>query len=109
MRYILIFWAIPMGFIWSWYFLSANDLSFGIMYLSRPFHDLVFNIYGSILGIDPASIPPLLARACVVDTFLIMGILAFRRRKEIKEWWQTRNVQPVAASADNLDNLSSAP
>jgi Family of unknown function (DUF6105) len=86
MRYILMFWALPMGFFWGWYFLSLNDLSFGFQFFSRRMHDIVFHIYGSILGIDPAAIPAMVARACVFDTFLIFGILAFRRRAAIRSW-----------------------
>ena len=110
MRYILIFWAAPMSFLWGWYFLSVNDISFGTLFLSRDLHNLVFSIYGEILGVDPAAIPAMLAKACVVDTLLIAAIYGFRRRKDIKAWWQARNTaQPVAVPADNMDNLSSAP
>ena len=86
MRYVLLFWALPMGIFWGWYFLSLNDMSFGIQFFSRRMHDLVFHIYGSILGIDPETIPAMVARACIFDTFLIFGILAFRRRASIIAW-----------------------
>jgi hypothetical protein len=86
MRYILIFWGAPMGFFWGWYFLSLNDFSGGTGFFSRKIHDLVFTIYGNVLGMDPAVLPGLVARACVFDTFLIFGILAFRRRKKIMEY-----------------------
>jgi Family of unknown function (DUF6105) len=89
MRYILIFWGAPMSFFWGWYFLSLNDFSEGSGFFSRQMHDLVFNIYGHFLGMDPAVIPGLVARACVFDTFLIFGILAFRRRKKIMEYMRT--------------------
>jgi Family of unknown function (DUF6105) len=95
MRYILIFWALPMGFIWGWYFLSLNDISMGTHFFSRDLHDLVFAIYGNILGVDPASIPALLARTCLMDTALIFSILAFRKRKAIKAWIDARR-QPVS-------------
>lgn len=88
MRWILIFWGLPMGFLWSWYFLSLND--FGFVFYSREVHDLTFSLYGNILGIDPAAIPPLVARACVVDTALIFAIFAFRRRRDIRAWWAAR-------------------
>jgi Family of unknown function (DUF6105) len=86
MRYILIFWAVPLGLLWGWYFASLNDLGGGSGIFSYAGHQLVFNIYGQILGIDPATIPGLVARACIFDTFLIFGILAFRRRKQIIEY-----------------------
>lgn len=83
MRYILIFWAAPMSFIWGWYFLSLNDFGNGAGFFSLQAHHMVFTIYGNILGMDPASIPPLVARACVFDTLLIMAIFAFRKRRQI--------------------------
>ena len=86
MRYVLIFWAVPMSLFWSWYFLSYNDINFGLLFFSRLLHDHVFEIYGQVLGIDAATIPPLVARACVVDTVLIFAFLAFRRRRAIAAW-----------------------
>lgn len=109
MRYVLLFWALPMSFIWGWYFMSLNDVNLGSVYLSNEFHQLVFNIYGQVLGIDPTSIPALLARACIFDTFLIFGIIAFRRRASIRDWWNNRGQQQSKTQDDNLPNLSSAP
>lgn len=88
MRYLLIFWALPMGFFWGWYFLSLNDLNFGTLFLSRQVHDFAFQIYGQILGLDPASIPAMVAKACIFDTLLIFAILAFRRRAAIYRRFQ---------------------
>lgn len=108
MRYILIFWAAPLGFFWSWYFLSFHDVGLGTTFFTRQTHDLVFAIYSHILGLDRDTIVTMVAKACVFDTFIIFGILAFRRRKEIKAWWDNRRaVQPVAAADDNLANVSS--
>lgn len=90
MRYILVFWGAPLGLFWGWYFLSLNDVNFGTLFLSRRAHELVFEIYGRILGIDPEIIPPLVAKACVLDTLLIVGILGFRRRRAIADWWRER-------------------
>lgn len=84
MRYILIFWALPLGGFWIWYFLSRQDV--GYVMLSREVHDLVFELYGSILGIEPSALPPLVARACVIDTLIIFAILAYRRRRAIRGW-----------------------
>jgi Family of unknown function (DUF6105) len=109
MRYILIFWAIPMSFFWGWYYLSLNDIHMGTSFFSNQMHQLVFHIYGQVLGIDPSTIPALVARACIFDTALIFGILAFRRRKEIWSWWQSRKVQKVEVPERNLPNLSNAP
>lgn len=90
MRYILLFWALPMGLFWGWFGLSYHDISFGLPFLTRQVHDFAFAFYGNILHIDPQTIPPLVARACIVDTGLIFAILAFRRRREILAWWRER-------------------
>ena len=100
MRYILLFWALPMSLFWGWYLLSLNDLSFGYLFLSRTVHDFTFEIYGKILGIDPQLIPGLIARACVVDTLLIAALFAYRRRAAIRAWWRTRRAAEVAVCAD---------
>lgn len=102
MRYILIFWALPMGLFWGWYFLSYNDINFGLLFFSRRIHDLVFQIYGNILGLDPESLPPLVARACVVDTAIIFAIFGFRRRRGILAWardLRARYAGPIAAGS----------
>jgi len=88
MRYILIFWGVPMGLFWGWYYLSYHDINFGMLFFSRQIHDFAFAFYGDLIGIDPQTIPPLVIRACIVDTALIFGIFAFRRRREIAAWWQ---------------------
>lgn len=88
MRYMLILWALPLALFWGWFFLSFNDMHFGYVILTRDVHDIVFGLYGQILGIDPSTIPPLVAKACVVDTLIISAIWAFRRRREIMQWWR---------------------
>ncbi|WP_306117906.1 MULTISPECIES: DUF6105 family protein [unclassified Roseitalea] len=97
MRYVFWFWFVPMGFLWGWYWLSLNDISLGLTFFSRSTHDLVFAIYGQILGMEKEVIVRLLIKACIVDTFLIMGILAFRRRKAIARWWAVRREPGEAA------------
>lgn len=87
MRYVLILWGLPMSLFWGWYALSYHDINFGYLILSRKLHDLVFRIYGNTLGIDPEVIPAMVAKACIIDTALIFGILAFRRRRQIAAWW----------------------
>lgn len=109
MRYVLGFWALPMGFFWGWYYLSLNDINFGTSFLSKQMHELVFNVYGQVLGIDPLTIPPLVMRACIFDTFIIFGILAFRRRKDITNWWTNRKAPKGENQATNLPSLSNAP
>ncbi|MBA8902893.1 DUF6105 family protein [Phyllobacterium sp. P30BS-XVII] len=98
MRSFLIFWAGPLSFLWGWYFLSYYDLSMGMYFFSREMHDLVFTIYGNILGIAPDSIPPLVARACIVDTGLVLCLIAFRRRKQIIAWVKVFRSNRAAAA-----------
>lgn len=86
MRYLFALWAAPLVLFWGWFFLSLNDINFGYIMLSRQLHDLVFQLYGQMLGIDPAIIPGMVAKACVFDSLLLMAIWAFRRRRTIAGW-----------------------
>lgn len=111
MKWFLILWAAPIALLGSWYGLSYYDVSFGIFMLTRDAHDLVFRIYGHVLGIPPESIPPLVARAIVVDSLFVFAIIAFRRRKRIAAWWRARRQSSSEATADlpSAESLSSAP
>jgi hypothetical protein len=62
-------------------------MNFGFLFLSRAVHDYAFGFYGNILGIDPATIGPLVMRACIIDSALIFSIYGFRKRREIAAWW----------------------
>jgi hypothetical protein len=90
MRWVFAAWVLPMGIFWGWYFLSLNDMNFGYVMLTRDVHDLLFQLYGQALGVEPATIPPLVAKACILDTALILGIWAFKRRQAIAAWFRTR-------------------
>lgn len=90
MRYIFYFWFLPMSLFWAWFGFSYYDMTFGTLFFSRDMHELVFAIYGSVLKLDYDTVVKLLVRACIVDTVLIFGIFAFRRRAQIKAWWQDR-------------------
>ncbi|BCG94804.1 DUF6105 family protein [Mesorhizobium sp. 131-2-1] len=90
MRTLFALWAAPLLLFWGWFFLSLNDMNFGYVMLSRPLHDLVFQLYGEMLGIDPALIPGMVAKACVFDGFLLMALWAFRRRRNIAAWVSNR-------------------
>lgn len=83
MKYLIAIWASPLVLFWGWYFLSLNDINFGYVMLTRQVHDLVFQLYGDMLGIDPATIPGLVAEACVFDSFVVVAIWAFRRRRQL--------------------------
>jgi hypothetical protein len=108
MKWILIFWALPLAILGTWYGLSYNDINFGYLILSRQMNDFVFQLYGQILGIDPEIIPGLVLRAVILDSLLLFGILAFRRRKQIAAWWASRQKRSSESLAID-DNLSSAP
>lgn len=105
MKYIFYFWFLPMSMFWSWFGLSYYDINFGTQFFSRVMHDLIFSIYGSFLNIEPDVVVYLLVRACIFDTFLIFGIFAFRKRKQIKAWWQIRQ----AGSTNKIDHSVTEP
>ncbi|KQS63383.1 hypothetical protein ASG39_16000 [Rhizobium sp. Leaf371] len=111
MKWLLILWGGPVLFLTSWYTLSYNDINFGIFMLSREANDLVFQIYGNVLGIDPKSIPPLVARAMIFDSFIVFGLVALRKRKAILAWYRNRRAQSSAEAAARASDvsLSSAP
>jgi len=88
MRMILILWSIPLIFFWGWYGLSAHDIHFGSFFLSRPFHDHMFVIYGNMLGVPSSVVPGMIAGTFAFDTLILIAIAAYRWRKS---WYpQTR-------------------
>jgi hypothetical protein len=109
MKSVLIFWGGPVLFIAGWYWLSYYNLSFGMFFFSRQLHDLVFQIYGKILGMPPADIPPLVARAIGIDSVLVFSLLAFRRRAKIAAWWRRRQASRSSAARASDESLSKAP
>jgi hypothetical protein len=88
LRYLLAMWAAPLVLFWGWFFLSYYDINFGYVMLSRQLHDLVFELYGEMLGIDPKIIPGMIAKACVLDGLIVLAIWAFRRRRTIAGWFR---------------------
>ena len=109
MRWLLGFWGFPVIFLGGWYGLSYYDMNFGIFMLSREANDMVFRIYGEILGVPPEVIPPLVARAIVLDSFIVFGIYLFGRRKQIIAWWRGPQSAGSAPDLASNDNLSKAP
>ncbi|MBB4142444.1 DUF6105 family protein [Rhizobium rhizoryzae] len=109
MKWFLILWAGPVAFLGAWYWLSYYNISFGFFMLTRDTHDLVFQIYGQILGIDPALLPMLVVRAVAVDSLIVLAILAFRRRKQIHAWWIRRYASSSDAALSKDTSLSKAP
>ncbi|CAN7265589.1 DUF6105 family protein [Neorhizobium sp. LjRoot104] len=108
MKWLLILWAGPVLLLSSWYGLSYYDMSFGFFMLTRQTHDLVFQIYGNILGIPPETIPPLVARAIAFDSLVVFAIIAFRKRREIAAWWRKRQLTK-SVSLPSDESLSRAP
>ncbi|MEM8540610.1 MAG: DUF6105 family protein [Pseudomonadota bacterium] len=90
MKYLFWLWLVPMSLFWGWFGLSYYDMNFGLTMLSRDVHNMVFGIYAHLLGVSYETIVSGFIKACIFDTFLIGGIIAFRRRKQIKAWWQAR-------------------
>lgn len=108
MKWFFILWAGPVLLLGSWYGLSYYDMSFGFFMLTRETHDLVFQIYGNVLGIPPETIPPLVARAIMVDSLIVFAIIGFRKRKEIAAWWRARQTSADASLA-SMESRSKAP
>mgnify|MGYP001072076847 CR=1 FL=1 len=110
MRYVFALWAAPLLLFWGWFFVSFNDMNFGYVMLSRQFHDLLFQVYGNILGLDPAIIPGMVAKACIVDTLLLVAFWAFRRRKLIWAWIKAKRdgVEPSAPGAQLAEPVENA-
>jgi hypothetical protein len=82
--------------------------------LTRQAHDLVFAVYGHVLGLPPETIPPLVARAIAFDSLVVFAIIAFRKRREIRAWYGKRfpagqPAESAIASFAKDANLSSAP
>jgi hypothetical protein len=90
MRWVFAVWAFPMIVIWGWFSLSYYDINFGYIMLSRQVHELVFEIYGNQLGVDPKLVPWLVAEVCIIDTLVIVAIWAFRRRRNIAAWFRNK-------------------
>lgn len=110
MKWFLILWAGPVLLLTSWYGLSYYDMSFGVFMLTRQAHDLVFQVYGNVLGIPPETIPPLVARAMIVDSLAVFAIMALRKRRQIIGWWRRRQssrLEPLSRASE--DSLSRAP
>ena len=100
MKYVFASWAVPMIVFWGWYFLSLNDMNFGYVMLSRQVNDLFFRMYGDVLGIDPAALPPMVARTCVFDGLMLCALWAFRRRRELSIWVRANYIRYFAVDSE---------
>lgn len=109
MRYIILFWFLPMSLFWGWFGLSYYDINFGTLFFSRGMHELVFGIYASTLNVQPETVVNLLIKACIVDTILIFGIFAYRKRAQIKQWWKQRRQASTATQPEMHSQVSPDP
>lgn len=106
MKYLLIFWGIPVGLLACWYGLSFNDMHFGYIVLSREFNDVVFQIYGQILGVDPSFIRGALINVLLVDTVIIFVLFYFKPIKRLRALWVRH--QPMKQLANMWANYRDA-
>ena len=97
MRWLLWMWFAPMAFFWSWFVLASNDA--GFVFFSREVYDQTFAIYANVLRLDPEALPPLILKACIVDSALVLGIFAFIRRKRIMAWLRERQERETSLSS----------
>lgn len=108
MKVFLVLWIMPIIMLGSWYGLSYYDINFGYRILTRDLHDLVFTIYGNLLGIPPESIPMLVLKAIIFDSFLVVGFIVIkRRRKQI--WTAIRKMFGWTEDREDAMQTSNAP
>ncbi|MER0238106.1 DUF6105 family protein [Fulvimarina sp. MAC8] len=99
MRAFFLFWLLPLSAFWGWFFSARADV--GYVVFSREVFDKTFAVYEALLGLDADAIAWLIADAILLDTFIILAILAFRRRKKIVAFirgWRN----PAAAPSDRF-------
>lgn len=110
MRWLIGGWVAPVSFLLLWLGLASNDWSFGVHFFSRAMYDEVFGVYGNLLGLAPETVPPMVVRAILLDSCVVVALFAFRRRTQILNFagrtWQRYRSRLAPASTDNL---SSAP
>lgn len=106
MRILLTLWLAPIFCLLVWYGLSYNDWNMGTTIFSRQLHDLVFGLYGKILGVDPQVIPLMAAKAIAFDSLIVLAIIAYRLRKK---WWPTVSALFSPKDARALQPAAQAP
>ena len=62
--------------------------------LPRELHDLVFKVYGNIIGVPASEVPGLAAWACVTDTTILTG-----EQATAIAWERARQDQEAATAA----------
>ena len=113
MRGLLILWFTPLISFCGWYFLSLADVgqTFGGIYLSRDLNEGVFMIYGHLLGVEPDRLPAMFAAGLALDSAVLLGFIAFRRRRAIAAWWRQNrradNAPEMAQSSASTEIIRS--
>ncbi|WP_062016048.1 DUF6105 family protein [Aureimonas sp. AU4] len=110
MRWFLTLWFAPMSFLALWLGLASHDLNFGMLFFSRALYDHVFGLYAAALGVAPETLPPLVVRALILDSLIVVSVFAFRRRRAVGAWFSAVRQRNSRSSASNRTaSLSSAP
>lgn len=99
MRVILILWFFPLFVFWGWYALSVNDINMGWFFLTRQFHDHLFNIYAAILHMPRDDVPLAIAGVFAFDSVLVLGLAALRW---YKKWMPAEAAAVVDARLEML-------
>ena len=105
MRILLSAWFAPITFLVLWLLMASNDWSLGIHFFSRDMYDSVFDLYANVLGVPAETLPPLVVRALVLDSLIVLALYAFRRRRPIMTFLRER----YSRGSASLDSLSKAP
>lgn len=111
MRYLILFWGIPVGFLALWHVMSMNDISFGIYFLSREFNDTYFGIYSQVTGVDVDTIRGSLPRILLIDTVFVFAVVYFKPFSRLKNWWKNYRLAKAEAKKSNThhDHMIKSP
>ncbi len=109
MRWLLLSWFVPVGFLASWLLLAPLNL--GLFLYSREVYERTFAVYGGVLGMAPEALPPLVWKALVMDSLIVLGLYALRRWRSITGFLRgfSRKKRQDAVLAARIASLSRAP
>lgn len=82
-RLLIILWLSPIVLFAGWIGCSTFDWSFGLPFMTREAHDLIFAAYERTLGLTRMEILTLLTHALWFDVAILAALVAWRRRGEI--------------------------
>jgi hypothetical protein len=99
MRLLLIAWFTPLTVFWGWLGLARYDVWPQSIFFSRLLYDHVFATYERLTTLTEPQIIMLLLRFTFLDSLVILGIFAWRRREAIKAWWRRKRGHTVVAEA----------